>query len=215
MSTNNHSRFHESNIALAGLCQAAALVKQIARSNEFDSQALATSLNSIAITTSDNTEQVFGDVNHLALGYQTILSQLSNQSTNKDVEVTRYIANLLSIERKLSSSKNTMATLGERISNIQRQQLHLDITDSQMLSNLASIYTDVVSPIGRKIQVAGDPDILKRPDNQHRVRAILLAGVRAAVLWRQLGGKRRHILFSRQQILDSAQQTLNNISTPN
>ncbi|PKG97558.1 high frequency lysogenization protein HflD [Paraglaciecola sp. MB-3u-78] len=215
MSTNNHRRFHESNIALAGLCQAAALVKQIARSNEYDSQALTTSLNSIAITTSDNTEQVFGDVNHLALGYQTILSQLSNQSTNKDVEVTRYIANLLSIERKLSSSKKTMALLGERISNIQRQQLHLDISDSQMLSNLASIYTDVVSPVARKIQVAGDPEKLKRPDNQHRVRAILLAGVRAAVLWRQLGGKRRHILFSRQQILDSAQQTLNNISTPN
>jgi len=215
MSTNNHHRFDESNIALAGLCQAAALVKQVARSNEFDSQSLVTSLNSIAITTSDNTEQVFGDVNHLALGYQTILAQLSNQSTNKDVEVTRYIANLLSIERKLSSSKKTMAALGERISNIQRQQLHLEITDSQMLSNLASIYTDVVSPVARKIQVAGDPEILKRPDNQHRVRAILLAGLRAAVLWRQLGGKRRHILFSRQQILDSAQQTLNNISTPN
>jgi high frequency lysogenization protein len=215
MSTNNNHRFYESNIALAGLCQAAALVKQVARSNEFDSQALLTSLNSIAITTSDNTEQVFGDVNHLALGYQTILAQLSNQSTNKDVEVTRYIANLLSIERKLSSSKKTMAALGERISNIQRQQLHLEITDSQMLSNLASIYTDVVSPVARKIQVAGDPEILKRPDNQHRVRAILLAGLRAAVLWRQLGGKRRHILFFRQQILDSAQQTLNNISTPN
>ncbi|MFT4810864.1 MAG: high frequency lysogenization protein [Paraglaciecola sp.] len=215
MSTNNNNRFYESNIALAGLCQAAALVKQVARSNEFDSQYLVTSLNSIAITTSDNTEQVFGDVNHLALGYQTILAQLSNQSTNKDVEVTRYIANLLSIERKLSSSKKTMATLGERISNIQRQKLHLEITDSQMLNNLASIYTDVVSPVARKIQVAGDPEILKRPDNQNRVRAILLAGLRAAVLWRQLGGKRRHILFSRQQILDSAQQTLNNISTPN
>jgi high frequency lysogenization protein len=61
--------------------------------------------------------------------------------------------------------------------------------------------------------VAGDPEILKRTDTQHRVRAILLAGVRAAVLWRQLGGKRRHILFSRQQILDSAEHTLNNIST--
>ena len=189
-------------------------MKQIARSNEFDKPALATSLNSIAITNSDNTEQVFGDVKHLTLGYQTLLDQLSNQSTNKDVEVTRYIANLLSIERKLSGSKKTMAALGERISNIQRQQLHLDITDSQMLSNLASIYTDVVSPVARKIQVAGDPAILKRPDNQHRVRALLLAGVRAAVLWRQLGGKRRHILFSRPQILASAQHTLNHISTP-
>jgi high frequency lysogenization protein len=215
MSNNNHHRFYESNIALAGLCQAAALVKQIARSNDFDKQALATSLNSIAITTSDNTEQVFGDINQLTLGYQTLLDQLSNQSTNKDVEVTRYIANLLSIERKLSSNKKTMATLGERISNIQRQQLHLDITDSQMLSNLASIYTDVVSPVSRKIQVAGDPEILKRPDNQHRVRALLLAGIRAAVLWRQLGGKRRHILFSRSQILANAEHTLNNISTPN
>jgi high frequency lysogenization protein len=122
---------------------------------------------------------------------------------------------LLSIERKLSTNKKTMAALGERISNIQRQQLHLDITDSQMVSNLASIYTDVVSPVTRKIQVAGDPEILKRTDTQHRVRAILLAGVRAAVLWRQLGGKRRHILFNRQQILDNAEHILNNISTPN
>jgi high frequency lysogenization protein len=215
MSTNNNHRFYESNIALAGLCQAAALVKQIARSNEFDKQALATSLNSISITDSDNTEQVFGDINQLTLGYQTLLDQLSNQSTNKDVEVTRYIANLLSIERKLSGSRKSLTALGERISNIQRQQLHLDISDSQMLSNLASIYTDVVSPVARKIQVAGDPEILKRPDNQHRVRALLLAGVRAAVLWRQLGGKRRHILFSRSQILVSAQHTLNHISTPN
>ena len=75
MSTNNYHRFDESNIALAGLCQAAALVKQIARSNEFDSQALAASLNSIAITDSENTEQVFGDTNQLALGYQTLIAQ--------------------------------------------------------------------------------------------------------------------------------------------
>ena len=213
--SNNKHRFYESNIALAGLCQAAALVKYIARGHEFDNQALMTSLSSITITNSENTEQIFGDTSQLALGYQTLLAQLSGQSTNKDVEITRYIANLLSIERKLSASKNSMAALGDRISNVQRQQLHLDLTDNQMLSNLASVYTDVVSPIARKIQVAGDPEMLKLPDNQHRVRALLLAGVRAAVLWRQLGGKRRHILFNRQQILDSAENTLKNISTPN
>ena len=210
--SNNTDRFYQSNIALAGLCKAAALVKQIARSHEFNKAALETSLNSIAITNPQDTEQVFGDVSQLKLGYQTILAQLGNQTENKDVEVTRYIANLMAIERKLSGNKKAMATLGERISNIQRQQAHLSVTDSQMLKNLDSVYTDVVSPIGRKIQVAGDPNILKRPDNQQRVRAALLAGVRAAVLWRQLGGKRRHILFSRQQIVKSAQQTLENIN---
>ena len=211
--SNNTDRFYQSNIALAGICQAAALVKQIARSNEFDKTALETSLNSIAITNPQDTEQVFGDVSQLALGYQTILAQLGNQVEIKDVEVTRYIANLMAIERKLSSNKKAMAALGERISNIQRQQAHFDVTDSQMLKSLDSVYTDVVSPIGRKIQVAGDPNILKRPDNQQRVRAALLAGVRAAVLWRQLGGKRRYILFSRQQIVDSAKNTLKNINT--
>ncbi len=42
----------------------------------------------------------------------------------------------------------------------------------------------------------------------HRVRALLLAGVRAAVMWRQMGGKRRHILFKRKAILHSAKMAL-------
>ncbi len=208
-------RFYESNIALAGVCQAAALVKQIARGADYSEQALNTSLNSISVTESESTEQVFGDIKQLKLGYETILKQLGNQSKVKDVEVTRYIANLLSIERKLSSNKKTMAVLGERIANIQRQKSHLDLSDGQMLSNLDSIYSDVISPISRKIQVAGDPKILQRPECQHRVRAALLAGVRSAVLWRQVGGKRRQILLNRTQILNSAKHTLNQISTLN
>ncbi len=212
---NQSHKFYQSNIALAGLCQAAALVKQIARTNEFDHKALNTSLDSIAITNPEHTEQVFGQLSQLTLGYQTIIEQLGNQSSSKDVEVTRYIANLMAIERKLSANQKAMAALGERIGNVQRQQAQLDLSESQMLANLASIYSDVISPIGRKIQVAGDPAVLKRPDNQNRVRAVLLAGIRAAVLWRQLGGKRRQILFSRQQIIEGAQQTLRQINTSN
>ncbi|WP_158969782.1 high frequency lysogenization protein HflD [Paraglaciecola sp. L3A3] len=212
MSEYQNNRFYQSNIALAGVCQAAVLVKQIARQNEFDQAALATCISSITVTEPKNTEEVYGDISKLALGYQTILSQLGNQ-TNKDVEITRYIANLLSIERKLTGNKKALNTLGERISNVQRQALHLDLLDTQMLRNLDSIYTDVISPLGRKIQVGGDPALLKREDNQYRVRAALLAGVRATVLWRQLGGKRRHILLNRQQIVKSAEQTLNHINT--
>ncbi|MEP0356347.1 high frequency lysogenization protein HflD [Paraglaciecola sp.] len=215
MSNKQNMRFYESNIALAGVCQAAALVKQIARGADYSEDSLNTSLNSISVTESDNTEQVFGAIEDVKLGYETILSQLGNQAKVKDVEITRYIANLLSIERKLSSNKSTMAALGERIANIQRQKSHLDLTDGQMLSNLDSIYSDVISPVSRKIQVAGDPKILQRPECQHRVRATLLAGVRAAVLWRQIGGKRRQILLNRTQILNSAKHTLKQISTPN
>jgi high frequency lysogenization protein len=215
MKNHSSNRFDESTIALAAMCQAAALVKQIARGKEYDPAALTTTITSITITEPKNTEEVFGHVSQLALGYNTLVHQLGDQSTTKDMEVTRYIANLLSIERKLSSNKKVMATLGERISNVQRQLLHFDLLDGQMLSNLDSIYTDVISPVGRKIQVAGDPKILKQEDSQHKVRAALLGGVRAAVLWRQLGGRRRHILLNRAQIVVSAQKTLSQISQPN
>ncbi|MFQ3236581.1 MAG: high frequency lysogenization protein [Paraglaciecola sp.] len=204
----------EKNIALAGVCQAAMLVKQVAKQGTCDDLAFKASIASITITEPENTEQVFGQLDNVKLGFTALHNQLGNSTTDKDTEITRYIANLLSIERKLSKNDKLMTQLGERINNIKRQQLHLDLFDSQMLTNLASIYSDVISPMTTKVQVSGDPALLKNSDNQHKVRALLLAGVRAAVLWRQLGGKRRHILFNRQRIVICAEQALAQINQP-
>jgi high frequency lysogenization protein len=50
--------------------------------------------------------------------------------------------------------------------------------------------------------------VLKSDANQHHIRALLLAGLRSALLWNQVGGKRRHFIFSRKQMLKAAQQLL-------
>lgn len=202
---NNQMR----QLALAGVCQAAALVKQIARAGDLNEVAFAASIGSITVTDPKDTIDVFGSFDNMKLGLTTLINQLSNDEQLKDVEITRYVANLLGLERKVSGNKKTLVELGKRVSHIQRQLNHLELLESQMLSNLAAIYSDVISPIGRKIQIAGSPALLKRADNQHKVRAVLLAGLRSAVLWRQLGGKRRHILFGRQSILRDAKSALN------
>jgi high frequency lysogenization protein len=202
----------EKCLALAGVCQAAALVKQVSKHGNCDEQAYKACIESITITESDNTEQVYGQMSNLKMGFDILHAQLGNSSTPKDTVVTRYIANLLSIEHKLARSSKRMSELGDRINHIKRQQLHLDLFSGQMLSNLASVYSDVVSPVTAKIQVSGDPQLLKQVDNQHKVRALLLAGVRSAVLWRQLGGKRRQILLNRQRILVCAEQALAQIN---
>ena len=214
MPTENQ-QYHPRHLALAGVCQAAALVKQIARSGDMDHQAFACSINSIAVTDSPQTLDIFGSLPQLKLGFTTLIKQLDNNDQGKDVEITRYVANLLSLERKITKNSKVMQQLGERISQIQRQQLHMDLLDGQMLSNLAAIYSEVVSPVARKIQIAGSPALLKRADNQHKVRATLLAGLRAAVLWRQLGGKRRQILFNRQGIVNAAKNALLQATTAN
>ena len=66
------------------------------------------------------------------------------------------------------------------------------------------------SELGPKLQISGNPDCLKQPQVQNKIRALLLAAMRSAVLWRQLGGKRRHLVFARKAIFDTAKQSQNN-----
>ena len=194
----------EQHIALAGVCQAAALVQKVARAGTVDTEACEASLSSILVTDPESPQHVFGQLSNLKMGYQSIVSQLSGRSSHKEAELTRYVASLLGLERKLSAKPAALNELSQRISHVQRQLAHVDFDNSQIIASLASIYSDIISPLAPKIQVAGNTEHLSRPLNQQRVRALLLAGVRAAVMWRQMGGRRRQILFNRKQILHSA-----------
>ena len=202
----------ERQLALAGVCQAAALVQSVARTGCADAQAVETSISSILVMNPDSPQQVYGSLPNLKVGFAALVAQLDNESRHKDAEITRYIASILSLERKLSKHKTALGQLADRISHVQRQLAHVDFEHSQIMSSLASVYTDVVSPLAPKIQIAGNQQNLSLENNQHKVRALLLAGVRSAVLWRQMGGKRRHILFHKSQILKAAKQALRTIS---
>lgn len=199
------NRQTQRDLAFAGVCQAAALVQMTARKGQAPQSDFEATISSIVMIDADNTEEIFGGIQNLSLGFNTIIAQLGNTPLEKNVEITRYVAGILSLERKISGKGKVMQALSERISQIKRQQSHMDLFDTQMISNLASIYADVISPAGPKIQVAGIPAMLQQDSNQNKVRALLLAGIRAAVLWRQLGGKRRQILFSRKKIVATAQ----------
>lgn len=199
-------------IALAGVCQAACLVRVLARTGKCDQDAFEATIGSIVETDPENTADVYGSIKGLQVGLETLQNQLSHKSKNKDSEITRYIASILGLERKLTKNPQQMAELGMRIEHIKRQQQHSSLYETQMVANLASIYKDLISPLGTKIQVAGNPNVLKQQGVQDRVRALLLAGIRSAVLWRQLGGKRRHIIFQRNKILEASNDMLQSIN---
>ncbi|TKB53248.1 high frequency lysogenization protein HflD [Ferrimonas aestuarii] len=197
---------HARTLAFAAICHAISQVQQLARYGRLDEQQIADSLGAIMVTDPDKVEDIY-DPHKLAPGYRTLIDQIGDGS-RKDVDMTRYIVGVLALERKLSANKSALGMLGERISQVKRQLHHFEITDSQVLANLSSIYSDVISPLGAKIQVVGSPDQLQQSSNQNRIRALLLAAVRAAVLWRQLGGKRRQLMFSRSAMVKTATQAL-------
>ncbi|MEF8388739.1 high frequency lysogenization protein HflD [Escherichia coli] len=195
--------YYDITLALAGICQSARLVQQLAHQGHCDADALHVSLNSIIDMNPSSTLAVFGGSEANLLG---VLNASSRQGLN--AELTRYTLSLMVLERKLSSAKGALDTLGNRINGLQRQLEHFDLQSETLMSAMAAIYVDVISPLGPRIQVTGSPAVLQSPQVQAKVRATLLAGIRAAVLWHQVGGGRLQLMFSRNRLTTQAKQIL-------
>lgn len=73
--------------------------------------------------------------------------------------------------------------------------------DLSLMLSLDEIYQNTVGRLGKPIQVIGDAASLKQPTTAARIRALLLAAVRFAWLWGQLGGRRWQLLLQRRRLL--------------
>ncbi|MDG6881249.1 High frequency lysogenization protein HflD [Phocoenobacter uteri] len=204
------ANYFDISVAVAGACQAGSLVQKFAHHDmTFDeSEILRHSLKSLFVMQPDSTLGVFDDdLSHLKLGIETGFAQFGGGKGNLDTEISRYWIGMLALSRKLLENPEAKPLLAQRLQQIERQ-LSLcenDVLNEQIIANLASIYREVISPLGNKIQVTGSQQHLARTDVQNRIRATLLAGVRAGVLWQQVGGKRWQFLFARKKILNQMQ----------
>lgn len=195
-------------MALAAVCQAAWLVQQIARNGTCDEDSMRCLLQGIMVTDPDHASAVYPNKHLLHEGYKSLVEQLGNNRNPKNVELTRYVVGMVALERKLSSKRRVLSLMGDRVNQVKRQAFHFDLLADNVLSNIASIYSDHISNLGPRIQVSGAPLYLQQPQIQHKIRALLLSGIRAAVLWRQLGGRRRQILFFRKKVIAAAEAAL-------
>ncbi|RJG48713.1 high frequency lysogenization protein HflD [Motilimonas pumila] len=195
-------------LAFAGIWQAAALVEEVARTGQCKPDAMKSCLNSLMATDPNSTLAVYGSMADLKLGFEVLVDQLENQNNQRHIMITRYVIGLLALEKKLAKRGDQMNLLAERITQVKRQLAHFNIEDEQVIANLASVYSDIISPLGPRIQVSGKPEILQQTSAQYKIRALLLAGIRSCVLWRQVGGKRRHIIFSRKKMVQQAKLNL-------
>ncbi len=193
----------DSCIALAGLFQAAELSSRIARTGIAPVDAMEHSVYSLFQTSPASTEAVYGGVTGVRLGLETLLRQLDG-GAKRNPEVTRYVIALLHLERKLSRKGPMLTRISDGIAATAARLEHFPMTHPNILAGLAGIYSDTISTLSPRIMVQGEPTHLQNPDNVNRIRALLLAGIRAAMLWRQCGGGRLQILFGRSRLVAAA-----------
>ena len=72
-------------------------------------------------------------------------------------------------------------------------------------------FTAILLAHWAKIHILGSPDYLRQELVQNKIRAVLLAGIRSAVLWKQMGGTKWQILFFRRKLLATAKQIYSSI----
>lgn len=199
------TNYQDITIALAGVCQAVSLVDELATMGQCGD--MKPTLQSLFITQPENTLAVFGgSVANLRKGLFTLRDEL----TNPDEHTSRYWLSLIALQMKLSKRPDVKAELAQRIARLPEQLRYYDddIQSSGFIKVLSGIYSDLISPLSKPIRILGMEDILQQPEMQARIRALLLAGLRAAVLWQQVGGSRWRLLFSRKKIIATIDQFL-------
>ncbi len=192
----------EKAIALAGLFQSAALVQQIARTGVVKDDAFSAMLESIFVLDPGSVEEVYGGIKGVSLGVDALLLVLQQKESARYSDSIRYTIGMLHVEKMLRRNEDINSVLRSRLEQITNQLGHFDgVTSSAVVTKLNDLYLDTLAKFKFRIQVNGDPENLKIEENAAKIRAILLAGVRSAMLWRQLGGSRLQFAFGKRRLI--------------
>ncbi len=189
-------------LALSGVAQSAYMVRQLAQHGMVGQDKLNTMIRSLFITRPGTAEEVYGSVSRLNLGMQVLQEIVRNEEGSlKSPDVLRYFLGLLHLERKLSAKKGMLTELGQRLDRVQHLPLDdPDLANPDLIRELSGVYKATLSTLPFRIQVTGEANFLKNEELADKIRAVLLAGVRSAVLWYQSEGRRWHLLVGRKKI---------------
>lgn len=214
----------EQAIAIAAMFQAASLVDQIATKGMISQSSFEVSINSLFALNPENTEQIFGGqrflTSNLGLGFNAVIDTLEKNRKNNSANITNYVLSMIMLQQKLAKNDQMLSLMAKRLQEISDKNdrfYSFDKTDDteetnythpNIVAGLDGLYQDTISTFSFRIKVQGDPRHLQNKENAAKVRALLLAGIRAAILWRQVGGKRWQLLFFKSRIKHSVEKIL-------
>ncbi|MBA8883204.1 high frequency lysogenization protein HflD [Dokdonella fugitiva] len=184
-------------IALAGVLQGCRLVHEVATRGRADAASVEASLASVFRIDADSAAAVFGGLAGVRLGLETLLHQF--EGAERNLALTRLVLGTLRLQKRLARNPRMQRALRDGIEAIQRQADHFGLAHPTVQARLADLYVETLSQLRPRVVVHGNPVQLSNPQVVAQIRALLLAAVRAAVLWRQVGGGQLRLLLRRRE----------------
>lgn len=207
-------------VALAAVAQSAALVSKLAVHGNASQTELLASVNPLLVLNPRSEADVYPTLGHLNLGLRTLNDMFTQVRSPENATLVRYTLGMLALRSRLDADSSMQDKLRAGLQSIRPLQLvpenatpwrrdESEKTDGQLrqeqtFEQLATLYQDTISTLSHRIQVQGQADYLQNDYVANRVRSLLLAGIRSAVLWHQLGGRRWRLIFYRKRVLETA-----------
>lgn len=185
-------------LALAGLLQALKQVRQIADTGQADAAILKTALDSVFRVDAASPEAVYGNVDALRPGLRLLREYFDSAAV--DPLLPKLALAVLQLERRFVLESGSVDQVQAGIAALMPSAERLESTHPDVLSGLGSLYADSISHLRPKIMVQGNPHYLGQANVVAEIRAVLLAALRSAVLWRQLGGSFWDFLLRKREM---------------
>jgi high frequency lysogenization protein len=194
---------HDQAMALAAVFQACYLVDQLANTGEASTAEMEVCIGALLNQNPESLADLFGSEQNLEAGVEAMTVLLGEHKDSELFRATTLVSTIavLSIERQLNSRPVMLQNIAEGIDNATRQAEHFSVIHDNVFANIAALYQQTISTLSQRIQVKGNPIYLQQPGVAERIRCLLFAAVRSAFLWRQLGGKRYHLVVYRQALI--------------
>lgn len=200
----------EQAYALAAVFQTCNLVSQLAHTGETKNELMEFAMSTLLNQNPSSIEALYGSKESLTEGINTMKMFFSDKQnrtpTSEDnalvsKEVVSYVMSTIHLASKLDKNPTLLERISKGIEDASIQAQHFSITHENVYSNVASLYQDTISKMRLRIQVLGSGIYLQQNTVASRIRCMLFSAIRNAYLWRQLGGKRRHLLLHRKLVL--------------
>ena len=223
MSADSLQRPQLQTLTLSAVVQSAQLVRALAHTGSAPFPAIKALIDPLFALNAPSFNTIFPDLRLARPGLEWLTVRARQRRSVENDEVLRYTRNLLLLQTKLMADTDMQSRLGRRLQSM--SPLSAQYSDPQRQTStepvglhetersfeaLATLYQDTISTLPFRIQVQGKVEHLQDERIANRIRALLLAGIRFAVLWHQIGGRPWHLFLLRGRINRIATSMLEN-----
>ena len=198
--------FDDRVLALGALLVALSQVRRIAETGQSDTATLQLALDSVFRLDAADTAAAVGGVDAVRPGLRLLSDYLAG--TNKDEALGKLAMAVMQLERRFVADGAMTERVRTGLRALQGPVERLGSPHHDVVAGLASLYADTISHLRPRVMVQGNPHYLGQAGVVAEIRALLLAALRAAVLWRQMGGSLWDFLFRRRDMAAAIDQLM-------